>query len=554
MSKRYGVLVKCLFALVLLVGLPAAAEASHFRFGLITWVPRPDLGPNTVEFTVKQSWRLSACPGTVVGSTACSFSGLNFGDFSSANITGTVVSIDTTEDWYLATATIIHTYPSANNGGSPWVASFNTCCRIYGLVNASGGSLNVATTVDLSVSNASPVSSIFPIVQMAVNAPNSVVLPIGDADGDTLSCRLATAAESSIFSQPAATFPLAVSTGCVLSWNTAGTSVGQLYAAQVIIEESRGANPPHGRVALDFIVKIVNSIGTAPVCDTPPTPTGTVVVPVNTAYSATIQGSDADPSATLTLNTTGLPTGATLSPAAGSSGASPFASTFSWTPGPADMGLHPIQFSFTDNTGQAAFCSFTISVPTNQPPVARCAPVTVSASANSCSASGSINNGSYDPDGDPITVVQTPLTSALLGPGVTNATLVVTDSNGASSSCSATITVVDTTAPQLSCVPSTNPSGKNEPKALNEDGFYKITTGDACTAAPTVFLGSYAIANGETIKITQAPGQTGVVLVNTMGPAGVRHFRVGPGDATLTATDAAGNTTTTSCLVPPPPK
>lgn len=554
MKNRYGVLIKCLFALVLLVGLPAAAEASHFRFGLITWVPRPDIGPNTVEFTVKQSWRRSACGALLVGNTACNFSGLNFGDFSSSNITGTVVAIDVAEDWYLATATIIHTYPSANNGGSPWVASFNTCCRIFGLVNASSGSLNVATTVDLSLSNASPVSSIFPIVQMAVNAPNSVALPIGDADGDTLGCRLATAAESSIGSQPAATFPLAVSTGCVLSWNTAGTAAGQLYAAQVIIEESRGGNSPHGRVALDFIIKIVNSIGSAPVCDTPPTPTGTVIVPANTSYSATIQASDADPSATLTLNTTGLPAGASLSPAAGSSGAAPFSSTFSWTPGVADMGLHPIQFSFTDNTGQVAFCSFTISVPTNQPPVAQCAPVTVSASANSCSASGSINNGSYDPDGDPITVVQTPLTSALLGPGVTNATLVVTDSNGASSSCTATITVVDTTAPQLSCVPSSNPSGKNVPKALNEDGFYKITTGDACTAAPTVFLGSYAIANGETIKITQAPGQTGVVLVNTMGPAGVRHFRVGPGDATLTATDAAGNTTTTSCLVPPPPK
>lgn len=618
-----------LLVLGLLAGLPAAAEASHFRFGLITWVPRPDLGPRTVEFTVKQSWRRSACGAPVVGNTACNFSALNFGDATSASIVGTVVAIDAAEDWYLATATIIHTYPAVNNGGVPWVARFDTCCRIYGLVNASGGSLSVQSTVDLSLSNASPVSSVFPIVQMAVNAVNNVTLPVADADGDTLSCRMATPGESAIGSQPAATFPLSVSTGCVLTWNTAGTSVGQLWAAQVVIEESRGGNPPHGRVALDFIIKIVNSIGTAPVCDVPPTPTGTVVLPVNTAYTATIQGSDADAGNTLTINSTGLPTGATLTPPAGSSSGSPFASTFSWTPGPADIGLHPIQFSFTDNTGQAAFCSFTISVPANTPPVAKCADVTVSTAPNVCSATGSINNGSYDPDGDPITVEQSPSTP--VGPGVTTATLTVTDSHGASSSCTATITVVDnqqpaitcsapqvlectspsgaaasvsatssdncavtsascspgsgtfaigftpvtcsaddaagnssscstsvkvvdTVAPQVSCVPSYNPSGKNVPKALNEDGFYLITTSDLCTAAPTVSLGSYVIANGETIKITQAPGQSGVVLVNTMGPAAIRHFRVGPGDATLIATDGSGNTTTVSCLVPPPPK
>ncbi len=621
MKKGYRILAACLFTLALIAALPASAEASHFRFGLITWVPRPDLGPRTVEFTVKQSWRRSACGAPVVGNTACNFSALNFGDASSVSIVGTVVAIDAAEDWYLATATIVHTYPAVNNGGVPWVARFDTCCRIYGLVNASGGSLSVQTTVDLSLSNSSPVSSVFPIVQMAVNAINNVTLPVADADGDTLSCRMATPGESAIGSQPAATFPLAVSPGCVLTWNTAGTSVGQLWAAQVVIEESRGGNPPHGRVALDFIIKIVNSIGTAPVCDVPPTPTGMVVVPVNTAYTATIQGSDADAGNTLTINSTGLPTGASLTPAAGSSSASPFVSTLSWTPGPADIGLHPMQFSFTDNTGQAAFCSFTISVPSNTAPVAKCADVTVSTLPNACSATGSINDGSYDPDGDPITVVQSPSTP--VGPGQTTATLTVTDSHGASStctanitvvdqqlpaitcaaagaagsvpaatstdncavtgascsagsgtfaigttavscsasdaagnsaSCSTSVTVVDTVAPQVSCVPSYNPSTKNVPKAFNEDGFYRITTSDLCTAAPTVQLGSYVIANGETIKITQAPGQSGVVLVNTMGSAGIRHFRVGPGDATLTATDGAGNATTTSCLVPPPPK
>lgn len=43
----------------------------------------------------------------------------------------------------------------------------------------------------------------------------------------------------------------------------------------------------------------------------------------------------------------------------------------------------------------------------NQPPVAICQNFTVSANS-SCQASASVNNGSYDPDGDPITLTKIP--------------------------------------------------------------------------------------------------------------------------------------------------
>jgi len=67
-------------------------------------------------------------------------------------------------------------------------------------------------------------------------------------------------------------------------------------------------------------------------------------------------------------------------------------------------------------------------------------------------------------------------------------------------------------------------------------------------------VGSFVLANGETIKITQTPGKSGVTFVNTMGPAAIKHFQVGPGDAVLTATDGSGNSSSVTCLVPPPPK
>ena len=48
------------------------------------------------------------------------------------------------------------------------------------------------------------------------------------------------------------------------------------------------------------------------------------------------------------------------------------------------------------------------SCPTpNQVPVAKCKNVTVSAGAN-CTANASVDDGSFDPDGDPITITQSP--------------------------------------------------------------------------------------------------------------------------------------------------
>lgn len=84
----------------------------------------------------------------------------------------------------------------------------------------------------------------------------------------------------------------------------------------------------------------------------------------------------------------------------------------------------------------------------NAPPVAKCKSVTVSAGAN-CSADASINDSSYDLNGDPITLTQSPAGPYSLGD--TLVTLTVTDTQGASDSCQATVTVVDNTPPVITC-------------------------------------------------------------------------------------------------------
>ncbi len=161
-----------------------------------------------------------------------------------------------------------------------------------------------------------------------------------------------------------------------------------------------------------------------------------------------------------------------------------------------------------------------------------------------------------DPGRGPVPVVCVPPSGSTFPLGVTTVTCNAVDAAGnAAQPVTFTVTVRDTVAPVAACTPSFNPSGGNIPKAsrLNEDGFYRIGGSDNLGAV-TLTLGSYVIANGETIKLTQAPGQQGVALVNTMGKLSVRHFRVGAGDPVVTATDGSGNTGTQVCLVPPPPK
>jgi hypothetical protein len=90
---------------------------------------------------------------------------------------------------------------------------------------------------------------------------------------------------------------------------------------------------------------------------------------------------------------------------------------------------------------------------TNQSPAARCRNLTVSAGAG-CAASvtaAQINDGSFDPDGDSISFSLNP--AGPFGFGSYNVELTVTDSNGASSSCSAVVTVTDNIAPTLTLNP-----------------------------------------------------------------------------------------------------
>ena len=166
---------------------------------------------------------------------------------------------------------------------------------------------------------------------------------------------------------------------------------------------------------------------------------------------------------------------------------------------------------------------FFVSVPNskNIPPTAKSKNVTVAAD-NTCTATASINDGSFDADsGDTITLAQTPA-----GPysiGTTTVTLTVTDSHGATSVSSATVTVVDTTAPIIT-LNGSNPMTVEchgtftDPGASANDNcagsVTVITTGSVNPNAPGTYTLTYSAVDSSSNKISV----TRTVLVKDTTP------------------------------------
>ncbi len=224
----------------------------------------------------------------------------------------------------------------------------------------------------------------------------------------------------------------------------------------------------------------------------------------------------------------------------------------------------------------------------NLPPVALCTDPVVSADGN-CEGYASIDNGSYDPDGDPITIYFDPTGPYPLGATVVR--LIVVDDSFLADTCFGTVTVVDDTPPVATCpdditvgndagmcgavvqfaatatdncsatISCTPPSGSYFPVGVTAVTCIAVDgSGNADTCGFTVTVDDtedpVAICSGDIVSDNDEDSCGAVVtfsadvtdncpgaVVDCVPPSG-SYFAVGTTVVTCTATDAAANTGT----------
>ena len=181
----------------------------------------------------------------------------------------------------------------------------------------------------------------------------------------------------------------------------------------------------------------------------------------------------------------------------------------------ANVGANSVVLTVTDPNSNVSTCTSTVTVVDVTAPVAVCQDVTVQldASGNATVTGAMINNGSTDACGlASLTVL--PNTFNCANVGANAAVLTVTDVNGNSSTCNATVTIQDNVAPVALC--------QNVTVILD-------VTGNGSTSAAAVDNGSSDACGIASITLSQTAFDCSEVGINSV---------------TLTVVDVNGNTST----------
>ena len=181
----------------------------------------------------------------------------------------------------------------------------------------------------------------------------------------------------------------------------------------------------------------------------------------------------------------------------------------------------------------------------NHPPTAKCKNVIVSAGPD-CTANASVDDGSTDPDGDPIVITQSP--SGPYPVGDTVVTLTVSDNRGGTSQCTATVTVVDNAPPMITDA-SALPSQMWPPDHKMRDVTINYMATDSCGPVSC----NLSVSSNELVT-GQGDNTSPDWEIIDAHHVRLRAERKGNGDGriytiTITCTDSAGNSSTRTITV-----
>jgi len=174
-------------------------------------------------------------------------------------------------------------------------------------------------------------------------------------------------------------------------------------------------------------------------------------------------------------------------------------------------------------------------------PEAICQNVTVRTEPGVCMASASVDNGSFDPDGDPITLDQAP--HGPYGLGSTLVTLTVTDDSHFSDSCTATVRVMDGELPVVQCNAQQTITPPDAPIA------FTATATDNCSVASVAITGfDCFLINPHGKRVDKRES----CVVSFTGNTITITDSGGVGDHIIwmvVATDTSGNVSTQTCAI-----
>lgn len=340
-------------ALMLLIS--STANASHFRYGLITATRLTETATTvTYRLNVALSWRLTTAP------TINSFA-ISGGNSGSVNVSMTNVT-DPSGGWTNSTG---NANVTLNKTTAATTIRFTSCCKISTIANNNDQNWDVYTVLRTGAPGSTPVSTLPAIINMPIGAPSATfAIPASDPDpGSTLTYGFPNLASGNLAGQTEPPgFTVNPSTG-LITFNTVGKSIGQQYNAMVTVTDNDG-----NQVMLDFLINMVGP-SNPPVFDYTPgnTPINGSVFNIIVGQTLTfpIVATDPDAGQTVNYSVSGLTaflTTSNFSPALPANG-NPAITNLSYTAAAPQLGSTIIlNFIATDNVGVQTTSAVTIRV------------------------------------------------------------------------------------------------------------------------------------------------------------------------------------------------